>query len=74
MKTQKLRIPLGPLVLVLGAGDENGNGIVDVSVDIEFPAVPFINIPAVVVDASAENAKRITDGFKALADALTKQN
>lgn len=73
MKSQKIRVPLGPLVLILGCGDDNGNGIVDVSADVEFPAAPWINIPALVVDASAENAKRIVDGFKSFADALTKK-
>ncbi len=61
---QKIKIPLGPLHLTVGVGDENNNGIVDVSFKVSLVGVT--QLPPLVIDLSAELAQQAIDGAKAL--------
>lgn len=71
MKSQKVSITLGKIRLTLGIGDENGNGVVDVSLTVRI--IDLFELPPFVVDLDAALAQKAIDGFKNFGDAMRKQ-
>lgn len=71
MKSQKVSITLGKIRLTLGIGDENGNGVVDVSLTVRI--IDLFELPPFVVDLDAALAQKAIDGFKSFGDAMRKQ-
>jgi hypothetical protein len=71
MKSQKVSFTLGNVRLTLGIGDENANGIVDVSLVVRI--LGLFELPPVVIDLDGKLAAQAVDAFKSLGDIFSKK-